>query len=225
MSAHILVEYTELHRALGVSKILVHDLNLNSRLKKILSRYHDTGLVDVLPMKFPGNVSEEMQKARYNHPLYADAQMAVYDCMERLSGYGFIGIIDFDEILDLLSTHENAGSFMFGVEQFIRDWNISNNSTLESMRYIQRMEPDYVRPKLVHIPGRVGMVWTHDASPLWGFKRYRVPFGVATIHHYRTCRFEVRENCSNAPRFSDARLLSLEDAIKHRVQKILEIFP
>ncbi|KAK6166502.1 hypothetical protein SNE40_023171 [Patella caerulea] len=233
-----IVEFFEIHRILGVKKFLIHNLNFDKESLKVLKHYEQAGFLEIVPIDFPGSTSERQKKIRYKLPLLADAQVAVYDCIERLSGYQFVGIIDFDEILlpsnkyrnipHLLKywskLYSNAASFTFGVENFMSNWNETNvNSSLHFMRYIYRDVALYDRPKCVHIPGRVSFVWTHDALPLPTYKKYRIPFNAGIIHHYRKCRRHISEDkcLHRIIRYKDKDLLPMEHQLSTAVKTVL----
>ena len=54
LNPHKLVEWVEVQRLLGVDRIQLFESNNNEEVYRVLNHYKQTGLIDLLPYKLPG---------------------------------------------------------------------------------------------------------------------------------------------------------------------------
>lgn len=116
-----LVEWLELLRLLGASKIFLYDLEVHPNISKVLNYYKKDGLVEVTPITLPG---DQPNLPGFRH-LYLKKKLThkrqnelipYNDCLYRnLYSYDYIALLDIDEIIMPL-THDTWHDMMAQVE-------------------------------------------------------------------------------------------------------------
>ena len=149
---------------------------------------------------------------------FIDEQVAVYDCVERLKGFNYVGIIDFDEIVYTRITYKHnlkpllkylnhrypdASGFSFMTEIFVTDWFSGANSSCNSSspetdtstklwypQFVNRTAPMVDRVKNIINTDRVVLdsVWTHSFTSLPGYRKYTISSSLGCLKHFRSCR-------------------------------------
>ncbi|KAK3586273.1 hypothetical protein CHS0354_022600 [Potamilus streckersoni] len=166
----------------------------------------------------------------------SDEQILVYYCQDRLAGYSFIGVIDFDEFIvpqqdrnfkelmrHLMEKYKNTASFTFLVEYYIRNWGIYNSPEhLIPIEYIQRTAAMKDRVKNIIVRDRFepGSITTHTVIPRRGFKSVIVPTDLAVLKHYRACRddWKPKSDCING---TDAFQRFTDDSLKKKLERMI----
>lgn len=116
-----LVEWLELLRLLGASKVFLYDLEVHPNITKVLNYYKNDGLVEVTPITLPGDqpnlpgfrhlyLKKKLTHKRQN-------ELVPYnDCLYRnLYSYDYIALLDIDEIIMPLK-HRTWDEMMLEVE-------------------------------------------------------------------------------------------------------------
>ena len=218
LSPNRLIEWLELHRFVGVDKVMIYYYNLNTEAMSVLRQYVEEGFVGLQPFDIPQPDDPVRQVGEKAAQPFIDEQVAVYDCLEKLKGFNFVGIIDFDEIVYtgvtykhnlktlfkyLTRRYPDASGFNFKTEIFITNWMAEANSstnasslktdTSNSLWYLQfaeRTAPMVDRVKNIFNTERVVLdsVWTHNYTSLPGYKRYTISSKLGCVKHFRSCR-------------------------------------
>lgn len=244
LPADDILTWFEIHRRLGVSKVLVYTYNLNPEATTVLKYYQSIGLAETFPFKlFKTSKLRTTEIGVKNFQAWNDEQVPVFDCLEKLKGYKYIVVLDLDEYLipktdktlmnlfnRLFSTKANAAGFTFLVQLHITSWEATSNSSIFKIgRYLNRTQTMPDRIKHVTMPDRLvsGGLSTHGFTPNWdkGFKRFRAAETDAVIHHFRTCRKEWnkkgRIKCSELERFTDTTLAEMISKIENDLMNLI----
>lgn len=112
-----LVEWLELLRLLGASKVFLYDLEVHPNISKVLNYYRDQGLVELTKITLPGN---QPNLPGFRH-LYLKKKLTFKrqnelipynDCLYRnLYSYEYLALLDIDEIIMPLK-HNNWSEMM-----------------------------------------------------------------------------------------------------------------
>ena len=112
-----LVEWLELLRLLGASKVFLYDLEVHSNISKVIDYYSHQGLVEVTKISLPGNqpnlpgfrhlyLKKKLTDKRQNELIPYN------DCLYRnLYSYDYLALLDIDEIIMPLR-HDNWSDMM-----------------------------------------------------------------------------------------------------------------
>ena len=112
-----LVEWLELLRILGASKVFLYDLEVHPNISKVINYYSDQGLVEVTKISLPGNqpnlpgfrhlyLKKKLTDKRQNELIPYN------DCLYRnLYSYEYLALLDIDEIIMPLR-HDNWSDMM-----------------------------------------------------------------------------------------------------------------
>ena len=218
LSPNSLIEWLELHRFVGVDRVMLYYYNLNFEAMSVLKHYVQEGFVGLQPFDIPQPDDPVRQVGEKAAQPFIDEQVAVYDCLEKLKGFNFVGIIDFDEIMYtgitykhnlktlfryLTRRYADASGFNFKTEIFITDWlsdahpslnltvlDTDKTGKLWYPQFAYRTAPMVDRVKNVFNTERVVLdsVWTHNYTSLPGYKRYTISSKLGCVKHFRSCR-------------------------------------
>lgn len=249
LSPQRLIEWFEYHRLMGVDKVLTMVQYLNEDAYKVLLYYQKLqfGEIDDFPLPLPGKLigfqDRGFEEYRFSLPQCShDKQVGVYSCQEKLQGYDYVGVVDFDEYIvhdqlwsykdilnkELMPKYSNAAGFTFNVSFFILDWGDTGSGDLYLTKYVQRTEPRVECFKNIYIPNRVSEVTTHTFTPKTRYKRYLLSEHNTVMHHYRECpNVPQWKNCMTDPRTTDLKMEKIRTEMTKRVkavQKYLGIY-
>ena len=218
LPANRLIEWLELQKFVGVDRVMIYFYNLNSAVMRVLKMYMDEGFVDLQPFDIPQPDDPKRQVGEKAAQPFIDEQVAVYDCVERLKGFNYVGIIDFDEIVYTGITYRHnlkpllkylnrrypdASGFSFMTEIFVTDWFSGANSSCNSNspetdastklwypQFVNRTAPMVDRVKNIINTERVVLdsVWTHNFTSLPGYRKYTISSSLGCLKHFRSCR-------------------------------------
>ncbi|KAK3600274.1 hypothetical protein CHS0354_013701 [Potamilus streckersoni] len=233
LNADLTVEWIEYNKNMGVDKIAVFVSNLSSTMSRIFQHYQNTGFLDVHPFALPMVDTINRKLGQKTGQGWSDEQVPVYDCMDRLAGYSYVGIVDFDEFIfplqdkdfkqfvnRLKKTYHDVSLFTFLVDIYVMDWGKMNeNEKLLITQFTNRTQTMQDRVKNIVIPDWIetGSVSTHKAVPRKGYKRIWIPKTVAVLKHFRSCRPDWGHRCINRkhfPRFTDDSLVKRLNEMK-----------
>ncbi|CAG2212550.1 unnamed protein product [Mytilus edulis] len=198
LSPQRLIEWFEYHRLMGVDKVLTMVQYLNEDAYKVLLYYQKLqfGEIDEFPLPLPGKVigfsDRGFEEYRFTLPQCShDKQVGVYSCQEKLQGYDYVGVVDFDEYI----VHDKLWSYK----------DILNNELM---------------PKYPDAAG-VCEVTTHTFAAKKRYKRYLLSEHNTVIHHYRECpKFLNGKNCMTDPRSTDLKMEKIRTEMTKRVKAV-----
>ncbi|KAH3703472.1 hypothetical protein DPMN_078508 [Dreissena polymorpha] len=234
VAADDLLSWFELHRRLGVTKVLVYTHKLNPEAFHVLRYYRALGIADTVPFIF-------RLDDQHNHPeigvknvqAWNDEQVPVFDCLARLRGYRYLALVDTDEYLisnrglpwmnmldDLSAKHPSAAGFNFYVKVHVTSWNKARTcSQFKVGQYLNSTRPMTERWKHVTMPDRLrhgSQTHTFNPNEKAGFNRHVVSAEDAVIHHFRSCRTQWIEENSACIQFGQ----SADDTVSKLFEKI-----
>ncbi|XP_045207921.2 uncharacterized protein LOC123559869 [Mercenaria mercenaria] len=245
VSADDILSWFEIHRRLGVNKVLTYSYNLNPEAAKVLQYYESQGLVETFSFRLPkaSRGRKVSQVGVKNMQAWNDEQIPVFDCLEKLKGYKYLAVIDMDEYLipkevktwpqlfdNLWKVRPWAAGYTFLVHLHITSWGVTNNSSRFTVgKYINRTAALVDRVKHVTRPDRLGIggLSTHMYTPNWEkkYKRFQAKESEATIHHFRACRKDWEKRASNKTcmkiaRITDTSLVDILSPIEEDIVKL-----
>ncbi|KAK3578807.1 hypothetical protein CHS0354_030228 [Potamilus streckersoni] len=238
-----ILEWFEVQRLLGVDKVLTYaNSDLNEEARQVLRYYEEIGMAEVLPFLIPMKDKYRRMVGQKSMQAWNDEQVPVFDCLERLRGYKYMGILDLDEFIlpvnepsipkllaRLFSKDPWAAGFSFNVHIFVTSWGMTNASAeFIVTQYTNRTKPMMDRVKNIFMPSRIspGGVSTHQyvADRSRNYKASKCPSSLGAISHYRTCRREwqkgERNKCDTFVRYRDTRMVNVLEPIKDRVLQL-----
>lgn len=244
-----LVEWFEYQRLMGVDKVLSAVQTLNPEAVQVLEYYRKQGFLEIIkyPKVLPSHNTEYAKrgfdtKHRVFPQFFHDEQISVYHCKERLQGYEFVSVTDFDEFIvpakqktikqllkdDLLKNQPKAAGFTFNVSFFLTDSNQTEKSDLVTAKYLYKVGPRYECYKNLVLTDRVDTYSTHHFFPNSGFSKQIIPSEIAVLHHYRDCPGGPNwGDCSKQRRDRDTVMKrhtkELEDLVKKAKKEIKKI--
>ncbi|XP_052810275.1 uncharacterized protein LOC128238408 [Mya arenaria] len=247
ISAGSLVEWFEYQRLMKVDKVIAYTYKLNEEAMKVLKYYSSTGLVEFLPFSLPHREKYHRDVGVKNLNSWNDEEVAVFDCQNRLSGYTYTGLYDFDEfiypknvknlkdlLLSLGKLYPNSAGYTFKTEVYATTWGERQNNTIENDltigRYNQRGDPMWDRVKSIVITDRLmpGRMSTHGYWSKKPYKKSIVNESYAVLKHYRTCRMEWMNNNGTLcykliERHEDNTLVQVADLIRVNVMNVMDV--
>ncbi|KAL3836351.1 hypothetical protein ACJMK2_021784 [Sinanodonta woodiana] len=243
VSPESILEWFEVQRLLGVDKVLTYaNIDLNEKARQVLRYYEEMGIAEVLPFHIPMKDKYRRLVGQKSMQAWNDEQVPVFDCLERLNGYKYMGILDVDEFIlpandttiprllaRLFSKVPRAAGFRFNVHIFITSWGMTNASAeFIVTQYTNRTKPMKDRVKHIFMPSRIkpGGLYTHQfiADRSRNYIESICPSHMGAINHYRSCRSEwqkgERNLCNTFVRYPDKRMVNIMEPIKDHVLQL-----
>ncbi|CAG5115939.1 unnamed protein product, partial [Candidula unifasciata] len=96
-----IIEWFELQRMLGVDKVLIYNLGVPERVRRVFRFYQEIGVLDLQPYELPGDPANRtlMEKEKRRMQFHHDESMAVLECRQRMAGYSYVISHDLDEFI------------------------------------------------------------------------------------------------------------------------------
>ncbi|XP_014665633.1 PREDICTED: uncharacterized protein LOC106807713 [Priapulus caudatus] len=222
-----LVETLEMHRILGVEKVVVYNVSMGKAAESLIREYQTEGFVDVVQW----NIMDKL--TTWTHPgtprdsrlqiHYAGQVSCMNDCLHRYRhDFRYTALYDMDEIIvpnhqatwnEMLALFpkDYIGAYLFRNSFFGRvDTRVTSmdgdycplvKSDMQFTNNLARSVkffPPYRRTKSIVDPQVVTKVGIHFARDyVLGFTDYVVPVEIAYLHHYNSKNFKPRESVSD----------------------------
>lgn len=236
-----LIEWFEYQKMMGVDKVIAAKQDINSEALRVFKHYEEQGILETIdyPVQLPGDssmINRTFEVGGRVFPQFShDEQVSVYHCKERLQGYQYAAVVDFDEFIvssknqttleliqDLTKQYPKAAAFTFYTTFFFTNKSMPENTTLTTT-YLQTVGPRWECFKNIYIPTRVKTVTTHTIEPLNSYERKTVPDKTAVLHHYRECiRGEKWKDCSQLKK-PDYIMLRHKKEIQSRIKTQMKL--
>lgn len=206
-----LVEWLEMQKILGVSRVFIYNNSITGEANRILSMYRDEGFVEVRhSFSFVPGPEEEL--------IHLHMSPVINDCMYRnMFAYRYFAVIDLDEVvvprqykllpefirnLPRLLDYGRVGSFIFLNAYFFFDLNQSGGEVSDHrslyLTYRKRLfpsQPKYSSKSIVDSQACEAMhnhncfQYTAEVESQWTLF-VTVPSKMALLHHYKWCHLD-----------------------------------
>lgn len=207
-----LVEWLEMQRILGVSRVFIYNNSVTGEANRVLAFYRDEGFVVVRQsFSFLHGQDEKL--------IHLHMSPVINDCMYRyMHSFRYFAVIDLDEVIvprglkflpELISSlpesfnSERVGSYVFRNAYFFfdltpqaHDLDTGKSTYLEYQRRLHPSPPEYSVKSIVDSQACIAMhnhyclKYTYEFSLSWN-QIVDIPPKVALLHHYKWCHFDV----------------------------------
>lgn len=207
-----LVEWLEMQKILGVSRVFIYNNSVTGEANRVLSAYRDEGFVVVRhSFSFVHDPDEKL--------IHLHMSPVINDCMYRyMYAFRYFAIIDLDEVIvprrfEFLPEFINSlpkafkskrvGSYVFRNAYFFFDLTPQTHDSvkkksvyLEYQRRIAPSPPEYSVKSIVDSQACIAMhnhyclKYTSEVLSSWN-PMVNIPPKIALLHHYKWCHFDV----------------------------------
>ncbi|XP_041357472.1 beta-1,4-galactosyltransferase galt-1-like [Gigantopelta aegis] len=231
-----LVNYIELMKILGVSKVFFYKYNISKSTENLLKYYSMRGNVNVYNWELPTNVTDNA--IWYNGQLLT-IQHCLYNNMEK---FQFLMFVDLDEVLipkrtrNLLSmlhsvvqhsglTLDKIAAFSFQSAFFDSRQLPDPSQKIPLFQHLERSKKtSKVRTKLIVQTNKIFELGIHHLSrPIRdNITVVHVDPSVALVHHYRKCVVSFDRDMRCQPTVRDESMLRYSKLLETRSNKVMK---
>ena len=239
------IQFVEIHRILGVSKIFFYKMNVSSDIEQMLNYYQSKGMVTVCDWVLP----VELQDSK--NVWYNGQTTAQQDCLYRSMGkYDYTTFIDLDEVIVSKTTDDwpqmlenldktysdgensNTAAFLFKSAFFEPDNTIYKTTNLkrEKLSFLEKSFRTEVigskRSKVIVKSAYIEVMGIHHVSKFVNtetkLKTIEVPVSTAIIHHYRKCTEDLDSEMHCGKYVADETLFKYSDKLIKNYEEALD---
>ncbi|XP_071085506.1 beta-1,4-galactosyltransferase galt-1-like [Haliotis cracherodii] len=233
---NILIQYIELTKILGGSKLFFYKYNVSKNVEKLLKYYTAKGDIHVLNWNLPPGINR--LNIWYNGQL-----MAIQDCLYRnMAAFKFLLFTDLDEVLiprqannwatmlnkialkSQLHNLDDIAGFSFQSVFFGPNQEPDPGQTLQFLQRLDRTQvTSTIRSKLLIQPSQVFELGIHHMSkPIRdNITVMSVGPNEALLHHYRSCVVAFDANMRCYPQIRDDTVLKYADLLNARTRTVM----
>ena len=232
----LLVNYIELMKILGVSKVFFYKYNISKSVENLLNYYSKQGSVYIYNWELPANITNNA--IWYNGQLLT-IQHCLYDNMAK---FQFLMFVDLDEVLipkktlNLLSMLHNVvketgisldkiSAFSFQSAFFDTRQLPDPSQKIPLFQHLQRSkQTSKVRTKLIVQTNQIFELGIHHLSrPIRdNVTVVHVDQSVALVHHYRRCDVSFDHDMRCHPTVRDESMLRYSELLEKRSNHVLK---
>ncbi|XP_053408126.1 uncharacterized protein LOC123560982 [Mercenaria mercenaria] len=239
-----ILAWFEVHRRLGVKKVLVYTYDIDPSVGKILQHYKSVGMAELISFRLPQKDQGEqlVEIGPKDIQAWNIEQTLMNDCFVRSNGYKHVVVLDVDEYLipikaktwpelfdKLWKKSPNAAGFSFKVNIHVTSGAVTNTiSKFTAGKYTNRTGALAERMKHVIRPDRLpaGGLSTNSFTSGKGYRGFWVSEADATVHHFRSCKTsndwdkDIDKTCQNPGRFRDMSVANIFAPLENGVMKL-----